>query len=468
MSEKRKRQLSLSVFVQQYGTHGRAWRRPEVKAGGNPSFEDWAKIVRTLERGKFDFAFFADFVGQGGPRVRGYGGSPQGNHFEPTALVAALAGATRHIGLVATINTNFNEPYNVARRLASLDHLSGGRVGWNIVSSLAEGAAQTFGVNDGLDHDQRYERAAEFVDLTKKLWDSWDDGAFDHPDKERGVFSDAKSAHPVHHRGRYLQADALLDIARPIQGYPVFFQAGNSDSGKDFAAQYAEVIYAAAQTLPEAQAFYRDVKSRLAKFGREPDDLKVTPGLFFHIGRSRQEAQEKYESFRESIDVSSGKHFFGTDLSAYPLDGPVPTDLPEPANGRGRWLQAMALAKRENLSIRELILRFAAVQGHRIVVGTPVDIADQLEDWFVKEGADGFNLKPSFIPESLDDFVNLVVPELQKKGIFRTEYEGKTLREHLGLKRPPNPFSNRAGVLGNGVSAATPTSASAGHSSART
>jgi FMN-dependent oxidoreductase (nitrilotriacetate monooxygenase family) len=462
MSQKKKRQLSLSVFVQQYGTHGLAWRRPHIKAGGNPSFEDWASIVRTLERGKFDFAFFADFVGQGGPKVLGYGGWPQGGNFEPTALVAALTGVTRHIGLVATVNTNFNEPYNVARRLASLDHLSGGRVGWNIVSSLAEGAAQTFGVNDGLDHDQRYERAAEFVDLTKKLWDSWNDGAFDHPDKERGVFSDGRSAHPVHHRGRYFQADALLDIARPIQGYPVFFQAGNSDSGKDFAAQYAEVIYAAAQTLEEAQSFYRDVKGRLAKFGREPDDLKVTPGLFFHIGQSRQEAQEKYESFRDSVDVSIGKLFFGPDLLGYPLDGPVPADLPEPANGKGRFRQAMALAKRENLSIRELVLRFAAVQGHRIVVGTPVDIADQLEDWFVHEGADGFNLKPSFIPDSLDDFVNLVVPQLQKRGIFRTEYEGKTLREHLGLKRPPNPFSATAGLSENGVFAAPPASPAAG------
>jgi alkanesulfonate monooxygenase len=282
------------------------------------------------------------------------------------------------------------------------------------------------------------------VDLTKKLWDSWDDGAFDHPNKETGQFIDPASAHPVHHRGQFFQADALLDIARPVQGYPVFFQAGNSETGRDFAAQHAEAIYAAAQTLEEAQSFYRDVKARLAKFGREPDDLKVTPGLFFHIGRSRQEAQEKYESFRDAVDVSIGRFFFGNEILTYALDGPVPTNLPEPANGKGRWRQAMDLARRENLSIRELVLRFAAVQGHRIVVGTPVDIADQLEDWFLHEGADGFNLKPSFIPESLDEFVDLVIPELQKRGIFRKEYEGKTLRDHLGLKRPPNQHSGRA------------------------
>lgn len=440
MSQKKKRQLSLSVFVQQYGTHARSWRRPGIKAGG-PDFSEWSSTVKLLERGKFDFAFFADFVGQSGAEVRGVGGWPRGGHFEPSALVAALAGVTKHIGLVATINTNFNEPYNVARRLASLDHLTGGRTGWNIVSSLSEGAAQTFGIKGGPDHDGRYERAGEFVDLTKEIWDSWDDGAFDHPNKETGAFFDPKSAHPVHHRGKYFSVDSLLDIARPVQGYPVFFQAGNSDSGREFAAQYAEVIYAAAQTLDEAKSFYSDVKGRLAKYGREPDDLKVTPGLFYHIGSSRQEAQEKYESFRDSVDVSGLKSFWGADLSGFPLDGPMPTHLPEPENGKGRWRQAIALAQREKLTVREVILRFTAVQGHRIVIGTPTDVADQLEDWFVNEGADGFNLKPSFIPDSLEDFVNLVVPQLQKRGIFRTEYEGTTLREHLGLKRPANPHS---------------------------
>lgn len=443
---KRKRQLSLSVFVQLYGTHGHAWRRPGVEAGGKPSLERWASIVRTLERGKFDYAFFADFVGNGGDDTQNIGRRPRGGNFEPLTLVGALATLTRRIGLVATVNTNFNEPYNLARRLASLDHLSGGRVGWNIVSSLSEGAIKSFGVRDGLDHAARYERASEFVELTKKLWDSYDDDAFDHPNQETGQFLDPASVHPVHHHGKYFHVDSLLDIARPIQGYPVFFQAGNSDTGREFAARHAEVIYAAAQTLEEAKAFYSDVKGRLAKYGREPDDLKVTPGLFFHIGRTRQEAQEKYESFREAVDLSGRKQLFGVDVSAYPLDGPLPPDLPEPVNGRGRFRQLKALAQRENLSIRELFLRFSAVQGHRIVVGTPVDIADQIEDWFVNEGADGFNLKPSFIPESLNEFIDLVVPELQKRGIFRKEYEGTTLREHFGLKRPPSPGA-RAGEV---------------------
>ena len=435
---KKKRQLILSTFVQLYGTHANAWRRPETQAGGNPDFNQWADTVKLLERGKFDIAFFADFVGNGGDDIERIGRQPRGGGFEPLTLTAALAHVTRHIGLVATVNTNFNEPYNVARRFASLDHLTGGRIGWNIVSSLSEGAAKSFGVDNPLDHSGRYERAAEFIEVSKLLWDTWDDGAFDHPNKETGQFLDSDSVHPIHHHGKHFSVDTLLDIARPIQGYPVFFQAGNSDTGREFAAQHAELIYAAAQTIEEAQAYYKDVKDRAAKYGRETDDVRVIPGLFYHIGSSRQEAEEKYQSYRESYDLSGRRNLFGIDLSEHPLDGPLPENLPEPSNGIGRWRQAVALARRENLSIRELILRFSIVQGHRIVVGTPVDIADQIEDWFVNGAADGFNLKPTFLPDSLEDFINLVVPELQKRGIFRTEYEGKTLRENLGLKRPAN------------------------------
>ncbi len=435
---KKKRQLILSTFVQLYGTHANAWRRPETQAGGNPDFNQWADTVKLLERGKFDIAFFADFVGNGGDDIERIGRQPRGGGFEPLTLTAALAHVTRHIGLVATVNTNFNEPYNVARRFASLDHLTGGRIGWNIVSSLSEGAAKSFGVDNPLDHSGRYERAAEFIEVSKLLWDTWDDGAFDHPNKDTGQFLDSGSVHPIHHHGKHFSVDTLLDIARPIQGYPVFFQAGNSDTGREFAAQHAELIYAAAQTIEEAQAYYKDVKDRAAKYGRESDDVRVIPGLFYHIGSSRQEAEEKYQSYRESYDLSGRRNLFGIDLSEHPLDGPLPENLPEPSNGIGRWRQAVALARRENLSIRELILRFSIVQGHRIVVGTPVDIADQIEDWFVNGAADGFNLKPTFLPDSLEDFINLVVPELQKRGIFRTEYEGKTLRENLGLKRPAN------------------------------
>lgn len=437
---KNKRQLILSTFVQLYGTHANAWRRPGTKAGGNPDFNDWADTVKLLERGKFDIAFFADFVGNGGGDTDRIGRQPRGGGFEPLTLAGALSQVTKHIGLVATVNTNFNEPYNIARRFASLDHLTGGRIGWNIVSSLSEGAANSFGVADPLDHAGRYERAAEFIEVAKELWDTWDDGAFDHPDKETGQFLDPASVHPIHHHGKHFKVDTLLDIARPLQGYPVFFQAGNSETGREFAAKHAELIYAAAQTIEEAQVYYKDVKDRLAKYGREPDDLRVIPGLFYFLGDSRQEAEEKYQSYRESYDqnISARRQLFGVDLSEHPLDGPLPDNLPEPANGVGRWRQAVALARRENLSIRELILRFSIVQGHRILVGTAADVADQIEDWFLNGAADGFNLKPAFLPDTLEEFIDKVVPELQKRGIFRTEYKGKTLRENLGLKRPPN------------------------------
>jgi alkanesulfonate monooxygenase len=434
---KKKRHMNLSVFLQLYGTHANAWRRPGVEAGGNPDFQKWLSLVQLLERGKFDFAFFADFVGNGGDAV-GNGRQARGGGFEPLTLVGALAAATKHIGLVATVNTNFNEPYNTARRFASLDHLSGGRIGWNVVSSFAENAAKSFGVENPLDHAARYQRAGEFIDASKELWDSWDDNAFDHPDKETGQFFDPESGHPVHYRSKHFSVDGLLDIARPIQGYPVLFQAGNSDTGREFAAQYSEGIYAAAQTIEEAKDFYNDVKGRLAKYGREPDDLRVTPGLFYHIGSSRQEAREKYEAFQQAVDLTGRTNFLGVDLSAYPLDGPLPDNIPEPTNGIGRFRQAVALAKRENLTIRQVILRFSIVQGHRTIYGTPTDIADQLEDWFVNGAADGFNMKPATVPDSLEEFITKVVPELQRRGLFRTEYEGTTLRDHLQLRRPQN------------------------------
>jgi alkanesulfonate monooxygenase len=438
---KKKRQLVLGVFLTRHGHHPGAWLQPSSVSGGDPDFAYWTRLVKTAERGKFDTAFFADFVGQTGDTVQGIEKRAAFIEFEPLTLTGALAGVTQNIGLVATVNTNFNEPYNLARRFASLDHLTGGRVGWNIVSSLGDGAAKSFGVEDPLEHAARYERASEFVDLAKKLWDSWEDGAFDHPNRETRTYLDPAHAHPVHHQGKYYRLDSLLDIPRGPQGYPVFVQAGNSDVGREFAAKYAEMIYASAQTLEDAQAYYNDVKARMAKYGRHPDQLKVTPGLSYAIGSSEQEAQDKYAAVQNAVDFSGQLNLMGVDVSGYPLDGPLPDNLPEPANGKGRWIQLKTLAKRENLTIRQLILRFNVVRGHRVVIGTPVSVADQIEDWFVNGGADGFNLIPPVLPGSLDDFVDLVVPELQRRGIFRTEYEGRTLRENMGLIRPPNQYA---------------------------
>lgn len=431
----RQRQLALGVFLTRHGHHPGAWRQPGSARSGRPDFAYWAELVKTAERGKFDTAFFADFVGIAGDTTKGIERRHAFLDFEPLTLTAALAAVTSRIGLVATVNTNFDHPYSLARRFAALDQISGGRIGWNIVSSLADGAAKSFGVDQPLTHCKRYERASEFVDVTRALWDSWEDDAFDHADQDSGLYLDPSDVHPVHHDGTYFHLSTILDAARPIQGHPVFAQAGNSEVGRDFAAKYAEMIYAAAQFIEEAQRFYADVKGRMAKYGRDPETLKVMPGLSFAIGASRQEAQDKFSALEEAVDFSGELNLMGQDVSGFPLDGPLP-DLPEPENGKGRWKQLTDLARRENLTIRQLFLRFNAVRGHRVVIGTPVDIADQIQDWFERDAADGFNLIPPLLPSSLGEFVDLVVPELQRRGLFRTDYEGTTLRDHLGLPRP--------------------------------
>jgi alkanesulfonate monooxygenase len=434
----RKRQLVLGVFLTRHGHHPGSWRLPGSPGGGDPDFAYWLRLAQTAERGKLDSVFFADFVGMGADDVRGIERRPSGGGFEPLSLISALAVTTRNIGLIATVNTNFANPYTLARQMASIDHLSGGRVGWNVVSSLSPGSIRTFGVDSALDHAGRYERAAEFITLAKSLWDSWDDGAFDHPDKASGHYLDAASVHPVSHKGKHFHSEAILDVARPVQGYPVFVQAGNSDTGRDFAAQHAEMIYAAAQFVEDARDYYDDVKARLPAYGRARDQLKVTPGLSFSIGATESEAREKFEALQQKVDLTGPIELIGEDVSHLPLDAPIPDDYPVPENGKGRWEQIVRLGKRENLTLRQLVLRYNVVRGHRIAIGTPSQVADQIEDWFTQEVVDGFNLIPPLNPGFLEDFVDLVVPELQKRGIFRTEYEGRTLRENLGLDRPLN------------------------------
>ena len=432
-----KRQVALAVFLTRHGHHPGAWRQPDSAAAGLPDFAHWARAVQTAERGKLDAAFFADFVGIAGDNTKGIARRHAFLDFDPLIAAAALASITSRIGLVATVNTNFEQPYALARRFASLDHISKGRVGWNIVSSLADGAAKSFGVEQPASHPERYARADDFVETAKELWDSWEDDAFDVADKATGTYLRGDAVHPVHHRGPYYSIDSILDTPRPLQGYPVFVQAGNSEVGREFAAKHAEMIYAAAQFIEDAQGFYADVKGRMAKYGREQDQLKVMPGLSFTIAGSRQEAQDRFGALEEAVDFSGDLNLMGHDVSAYPLDGPLP-DLPEPENGKGRWRQLTALARRENLTIRQLFLRFNAVRGHRVVLGTAIDVADAIQDWFERGAADGFNLIPPVLPTALDQFVDHVVPELQRRGLFRTEYEGATLREHLGLHRPEN------------------------------
>ena len=437
----KKRQLALNVFFMRFGHHPAAWRYPGVSASGRPDINYWVEMAKLAERAKFDTFFMADFIGRSGDKLRQASRQGGAFQFEPLTLLSTIAAHTRHIGLVATINTNFSEPYNIARQLASLDHISGGRAGWNVVSSYREDTARNFGIKELRGHGERYERADEFVEVVKRYWNSWDDDAYDHPDRTAGVFFDPHSAHPQQHEGANFSADGLLDIARPLQGYPVLVQAGNSDTGREFAAKVAEMTYSSATSLAVAKAYYDDVKGRVAKYGRDPDDIKIAPGLSVVVADSDEEAQAKFQALQDAVDFGEGLNGMGLDVSAYPLDGPLPHDIPIPENGRGRIQQLIELSQRENLTIRQLILRFSVARGHVQVIGSPKKVADLMQEWFEERGADGFNVVPPLLPEGFEDFVRLVVPELQRRGIFRKEYSGNSFRENLGLERPANPYT---------------------------
>ncbi|MBD2410410.1 nitrilotriacetate monooxygenase [Nostoc calcicola FACHB-389] len=445
-----KKQIKLGAFLPGSGHHVAAWRHPNAQPDGGLNFQHYKRLAQTAERGKFDMLFLADglAVWDQGKGREAFSRSGQFSvHFEPLTLLSALSVVTEHIGLVATASTTYDEPFHLARKFASLDYLSGGRAGWNVVTSSAEAAAKNFSREEHLEHALRYERAREFLEVTSKLWDSWEDDAFLR-DKESGIYFDPDKLHVPNHKGQHFSVRGPLNVARPIQGYPVIVQAGSSEAGQDLAAQTAEAIFTAQQTLAEAQTFYSGVKNRLSKYGRSPDHLKIMPGVFPVIGRTEEEAKEKYQELQDLIHPSVGLGLLsglvgGHDLSKYPLDGPLP-DLPDTNGGKSRLQLITDLARRENLTIRQLYLWIAGARGHRTILGTPEQIADRLEDWFVNDGADGFNIMPPWLPGGLDEFVDLVIPELQRRGLFRTEYEGRTLRENLGLPRPVNQFSKVA------------------------
>jgi N-acetyl-S-(2-succino)cysteine monooxygenase len=441
----KKAQLRLGAFLLNTGHHVAAWRHPDAWAEGGLDFLHYRRLAQTAERAKFDMVFLADGVAvRRDHNLEALSRSGQIVHFEPITLLSALSVVTEHIGLVATASTTYNEPYHLARKFASLDHLSGGRAGWNVVTSATEAEAHNFNRDRHMEHALRYERAREFLQVVTGLWDSWDDDAFVR-DKESGVYVDPDKLHVLNHKSKHFSVRGPLNVARPPQGYPVIVQAGASQDGQEFAAATAEVIFTAQQTLAEAQAFYAGIKGRLAKYGRSPDHLKIMPGVFPVIGRTQEEAKEKYDQLQELIHPTVGLALLsglvgGVDLSAYPLDGPLP-QLPETNLQKSRLKLVSDLAGRENLTIRQLYLAVASARGHRTIWGTPEQIADQLEDWFVNSAADGFNIMPPYLPGGLDDFVELVIPVLQRRGLFRTEYEGRTLRENLGLSRPANQFN---------------------------
>ncbi|MEH6945715.1 LLM class flavin-dependent oxidoreductase [Bacillus sp. JJ634] len=441
-----KKELKLGAFFMLPGHHVVAWRHPEAKAEHVLDFDFIKEQAVTAERGKFDMIFLADVLSA---RATNSGFDQQCSvFFEPFTLLSGLAAVTKNIGLVGTVSTTYTEPFNLARQFASLDHLSKGRAGWNVVTSTGEETAHNFGQKD-IKHAERYERAEEFVDVAKKLWDSWEDDAICF-NQETGQFADASKVHTINYEGKWLSVGGPLNIARPVQGYPVVVQAGSSEAGKELAAETAEVVFTAWQTLEDAQKFYRDVKGRMVKYGRNPDELKIMPGVYPIVGKTEEEAQLKRQQLLDLIPEAAGVARLSAqldfDLSGYPVDGPLP-ELPniEEVNGiKSRFQLVKELADRENLTIRQLYQRIAGARGHREIIGTPEQIADQLQEWFENEAADGFNIMPSVFPTGLNDFVDLVIPELQKRGIFRTEYTGSTLRENLGLARPVNQFSKES------------------------
>lgn len=444
---KQKRQMNLNVFLMNAGHHEAAWRLPATEPHRITDIRYFQRLAQIAEQARFDSLFLAD----------GLAVSKNIKHgafigLEPFTLLSALAAVTERIGLIGTVSTTYNEPFHVARKFASLDHISKGRAGWNIVTSGSDFEAGNFGKDEHLQHGKRYERAREFLEVATKLWDSWEDEAI-VIDRDAGLFADDGKVHAIHHEGDAFKVRGPLNVARPPQGYPVLVQAGSSEDGKEFAARYAEAVFTAQQTLDDAREFYRDVKARLIRYGRSPEQLKILPGICPVIGRTESEAKEKEQELNELTVPAYGLQqlsaMLKVDLFTYPLDGPLP-ELPgvEQINGNKSRYQLVAdLASRENLTIRQLIHRLAGGRGHRTFAGTAVQVADQLEEWFTSEGSDGFNVMSPYLPGGLEEFAEQVVPELQRRGLFRTEYAGTTLREHFGLERPANQFSSAAEVL---------------------
>ena len=432
-------QLRLGAFMRPVSIHTGAWRYPGAFADANFNFAHLRRFAQTLERGCFDAFFMADHLAVLNMPLEALQRSHTVTSFEPFTLLSALAGATQHIGLIATGSTTFDEPFHVARRFASLDHLSGGRAGWNIVTTSNPDAALNFGLEVHMAHDERYARAREFYDVVTGLWDSFADNAFVR-DVDRGIYFEPNKLHILNHRGKYFSVRGPLNIARPVQGWPVIVQAGASDAGRQLAAETAEVVFAAGSTLANGKRLYADVKGRMQKLGRNPEHLKILPGALVVVAETVKEAQQKRAHLDSLVNyanaIASLSIALGHDATGFDPDGPLP-EIPESNASRSGRERVIELAKRENLNVRQLAQRLGGYAGLAFV-GTPSSIADDMQDWLFSGGSDGFNVMFPYLPEGLDDFVDRVVPELQRRGIFRLEYEGKTLRENLGLPRPPN------------------------------
>lgn len=432
------RKMKLGLSLRYLGYHSAAWRLPSVPADGATHFRYFLESAQRAEAAKFDAIFFADGLAvRGSDNPKGVLARDMKNvELEPLTLLSAIAACTRHIGLVATASTSYNAPYHVARKYASLDHISGGRAGWNVVTSWSEQEAHNFNRDEHLGYDERYEMAHEFVDVVTGLWDSWDEDAFLR-NKESGIFYDETKRHVLDHVGKYFKVRGPLTSARTPQGRPIIYQAGASEAGRELGARVADVLYANALTLESAQEYYRDMKRRAVQRGRDPSQLLVMPGLTIYTGATKAEAQAQFDQLQELIDPLIGLgilgQFFG-DLSGYDLDGPVPAPKNPTVRSMAENLYGEAQAK--NLTIRQLYQLAASANSQRYMIGAPGEIVDSMQEWIENEAADGFNICPPAMPVGLDDFIDLIVPELRKRNLIRAEYEGATLRQNLGIADP--------------------------------
>ena len=437
-----KRQLKLGANLNGVGNSIALWRHPAIPNDASVNFEYYKQQALKAEEGKFDFVFIAD-----GLYINEKSNPHFLNRFEPVTLLSSLASVTTRIGFVATISTSYSEPFTVARQLMSLDHLSGGRAGWNVVTSPLEGSALNYGKAEHPHHALRYEIAEEHVQVVKGLWDSWEDDPF-VGDKERGVFFHPDKMHALHHRGKHFTVQGPLNIARSRQGYPIIFQAGSSEAGQELAAKAADAVYSGHEDFEEARDFYRSVKSKAAGYGRNPDEILIIPGLQPIIGRTEEEAERKYEEVANLVRIDQaldylGRYFDHFDFSVFPLDEPFP-DIGDIGQNsfRSTTDRIKREAKEKGLTLRQLALRTATPRPNAI--GTPEQIADLIQEWFEGGAADGFNIR-TVVPNGLSDFVDLVVPILQERGLFRKSYEAETLRGNLGLPVPKNRYAVGAG-----------------------
>lgn len=438
------RQLSLNAFLHDTGHHEASWRHPDSAAERVYDIDFVTENAQIAEAAKLDAVFFAD-----GPGLWGATAYRPPGHVEPITRLAAIAAKTERIGLIATASTTFYDPYNLARLFSSLDILSKGRAGWNIVTTQSEAIARNFGLHELPSASERYLRAQEFLDVVTKLWDSWEDDAV-LVDRESGVFYDQAKVHQINHVGNHFRVEGALPAPRSPQGRPVYVQAGSSNDGRAFAGRNAEAIFTAHQTIEDAQAFYADIKSRAVAFGRSPDDVKILPGISPFIADTQAEAEE-LQRYVNSLTVPAYgiaqlEGLAGISLGHLELDELLPLEVFGEAgnvldNNRSRLQVIANIVQRDRPTLRELLHRLAGARGHNVVAGTPTQVADVITEWFTNGGADGFNVMPPLYPQLLQEFTEKVVPILQDRGLFRTEYTGTTLRDHFGLSRPESLYS---------------------------